>query len=160
MMRAMALRSANNQEDHLLHSNSQTLTPGSTLFRMMTAFGLTRYWPRWTNPLFLILNGLSRNRYSGLLGAHVSADRAQSSALQEPREIDYMSGAMPIVQSEAQLQAISERLHKRASNHMTKLCSFVPDYSLQNCLCLPNGKAQHCLARRGRSLRGTRDSSS
>jgi hypothetical protein len=40
----------------------------------------------------------------------------------------YRSVAMLVLQSEAKLQSVSERLHERVSNHTTKLCSLAPDH--------------------------------
>jgi hypothetical protein len=41
---------------------------------------------------------------------------------------------MLVLQSEAKLQSVSERLHERVSNHLTKLCSLAPDHPLQRCI--------------------------
>lgn len=46
----------------------------------------------------------------------------------------YKSVAMLVLQSEAQLQSVSERLNERVSNHMTKLCGLAPDHPLQRCI--------------------------
>lgn len=46
----------------------------------------------------------------------------------------YKSVAMLVLQSEAKLQSVSERLHGRVSNHLTKLCSLAPDHPLQRCI--------------------------
>ena len=35
----------------------------------------------------------------------------------------YKSVAMLVLQSEAKLQSVNDRLHERVSNHLTKLCS-------------------------------------
>jgi hypothetical protein len=45
----------------------------------------------------------------------------------------YKSVAMLVLQSEAKLQSVSDRLHERVLNHMTKLCSLAPDHPLQRC---------------------------
>lgn len=42
--------------------------------------------------------------------------------------------AMLVLQSEAKLQSVSERLHERVSNHLTKLSSLAPDHPLQRCI--------------------------
>jgi hypothetical protein len=55
----------------------------------------------------------------------------------------YRSMAMLVLQSEAKLQSVSERLHERVSNHTTKLCSVAPDHPLQRCISW-----FHCEARR------------
>jgi hypothetical protein len=46
----------------------------------------------------------------------------------------YKSVAILVLQSEAKLQSVSERLHECVSNHMTKLCSLTPDHPLQRCI--------------------------
>ena len=46
----------------------------------------------------------------------------------------FKSVAMLVLQSEAKLQSVSDRLHERVSNHMTKLCSLTPDHPLQRCI--------------------------
>jgi hypothetical protein len=46
----------------------------------------------------------------------------------------YKFVAMLVLQSEAKLQSVSDRLHERVSNHMTKLCSLAPDHPLQRCM--------------------------
>jgi hypothetical protein len=46
----------------------------------------------------------------------------------------YKSVAMLVLQSEAKLQSVSDRLHERVSNHITKLCSLAPDHPLQRCI--------------------------
>jgi hypothetical protein len=46
----------------------------------------------------------------------------------------FKSVAMLVLQSEAKLQPVSERLHERVSNHMTKLCSLASDHPLQRCI--------------------------
>jgi ribonuclease HI len=46
----------------------------------------------------------------------------------------FKSVAMLVLQSEAKLQSVSERLHERVSNHMAKLCSLAPDHPLQRCI--------------------------
>ena len=46
----------------------------------------------------------------------------------------FKSVAMLVLQSEAKLQSVSDRLYERVSNHMTKLCSFAPDHPLQRCI--------------------------
>ena len=45
----------------------------------------------------------------------------------------YKSVAMLVLQSEARLQSVSERLHERVSNHVTNLCSLALDHPLQRC---------------------------
>lgn len=41
---------------------------------------------------------------------------------------------MLVLQSEAKLQSVSERLYERVSNHLTKLCCLEPDHPLQRCI--------------------------
>jgi hypothetical protein len=55
----------------------------------------------------------------------------------------YEPVAMLVLQSEAKLQSVSERLYERVSNHMTKLCSLAPDHPLQRCISWwpPQGSA-------------------
>lgn len=43
----------------------------------------------------------------------------------------YKSVAMLVLQSEAKLQSVNDRLHERVSNHSAKLCSLPPDHPLQ-----------------------------
>jgi hypothetical protein len=43
----------------------------------------------------------------------------------------FKSVAMLVLQSEARLQSVSERLQERVSDHMTKLCSLASDHPLQ-----------------------------
>jgi len=46
----------------------------------------------------------------------------------------FKSVAMLVLQSEASLQSVSDRLHKRVSNHLTKLCALPLDHPLQRCI--------------------------
>jgi hypothetical protein len=43
----------------------------------------------------------------------------------------YKSVIMLVLPYEAKLRSVSERLHKRVTNHLTKLCSLAPNYLLQ-----------------------------
>jgi hypothetical protein len=45
----------------------------------------------------------------------------------------YKSVAMLMLQSEAKLQSVSDRLHECVSNHLTKLCGLASDHPLQQC---------------------------
>jgi hypothetical protein len=45
----------------------------------------------------------------------------------------YKSVAMRVLQSEAKLQSVSDRLHECASSRLTKLCSMAPGHPLQRC---------------------------
>ncbi|KAL1581903.1 hypothetical protein WHR41_09480 [Cladosporium halotolerans] len=46
----------------------------------------------------------------------------------------YKSVAMLVLQSEAKLQSVSDRLHERVSNHLTKLCALPLDHPIQRCI--------------------------
>lgn len=46
----------------------------------------------------------------------------------------YKSVAMLVLQSEAKLLSVSERIHERVSNHLIKLCSLAPYHPLQRCI--------------------------
>jgi hypothetical protein len=46
----------------------------------------------------------------------------------------YESVAMLVLQSEAKLQSVGDRLQERVSNHLTKVCVLSPDHPLQRCI--------------------------
>lgn len=46
----------------------------------------------------------------------------------------YKSVAMLVLQSEARLQSVDDRLHERVSNNLTKLCALPSDHPLQRCI--------------------------
>lgn len=46
----------------------------------------------------------------------------------------YKLVALLVLQSEARLQSVTERLHVRVSNHLTKLCALAPDHPLHRCI--------------------------
>lgn len=46
----------------------------------------------------------------------------------------YKSMALLVLQSEARLQSVTEKLPVRVSNHLTKLCALAPDHPLHRCI--------------------------
>lgn len=59
----------------------------------------------------------------------------------------YKSVAMLVLQSEARLQSVADRLHERVSNHLTKLCALLQTTRCSDASRASRDRAQHFRAR-------------